>query len=176
MSDVISLALATGAFVVAVLSLYLGNLRRADVEMIVLSHRPIQLGSQKRRDEGPPERGEIRVPVAVINSGARPGVLTGLDVKRSRGPFFEIEGCTPEPNFRDGELGARALLSGESAVIIASVATRFPDEAVGAWRTGAFRSFDIVLSYSYLKGKKVRPTSTRKLTVRVPVDQIVWKP
>jgi hypothetical protein len=169
--EVASIILATAAFIVAVASLYFGNLRRADIEMNAPG-RPY-FASHKRREEGPPVRGELHVPVVVINVGARPGVLTGLDVVRTTGPFCVIESCHPtNPNWRDGAAGVWPLLSGESHVMIVAVTTSFPEESIAAWRDRRFRSFEIELTYTFLKGRRIRPTATRTLKVEVPVDSI----
>lgn len=171
----VSLTLAAAAFTVALVSLYLGNLKRADIQLLWLKDRPFSIFNQKHRDEGPPEFCELRVPIAIINSGARPGVIVGLDVYRTQDPFFAIHGCSPDPNFRDGALGALAVLGGESQVIVVQVTVAFPEEAVTAWRDGVFRSFDILVTYRYLRGRRVRPTLTRSVEVRVPLEAVVWK-
>src|SRR5687767_7885701 len=119
------LALATGAFLVAVVSLYLGNVRRADIRLIALPDLRAYLPTQERRDEGPPVSGDVAVRVAVINSGARPGVLTGLTIEPTRGRFFEVQGGRPSPNFRDGDLGVLPLLSGETRAFIIEISCQF---------------------------------------------------
>lgn len=171
--DTVALVVAGAAFVVALLSLYLGNVKRADIALIWLPDRPIRLGDhQVRRDEGPPQRAAIWIPVAVVNAGARPGIVTGLDVERTHTRFITIEESAPLPNFRDGALGALPVLAGETQVLIVSVTTAFAEESVAAWRSGEFSSFDIVISYSYLRGRRIRPSATRRLRVRVPVADI----
>jgi hypothetical protein len=172
----IGLLLAAAAFLVAIASLYVGSLKRADISMIVLTDRRATLHQQQNRAEGPPIWGEVRIPTVVINSGARPGVLTDLRVERVDGTYFTIEGGRPDPNFRDSSRGAMPLLSGESQVVVVEVTIRFPDEAVSAWKAGSFRSFNVELSYSYLRGRRVRATVKRKVTATVVVDDIVWKP
>jgi hypothetical protein len=171
--ETVSIILASAAFIVAVVSLYVGNLRRADIEILHLPGRPYLGMNQQRREEGPPVRAELNVPVVAINLGARPGVLTGLDVERSVAPLYTIEGCHPtNPNWRDGAAGAFPLLSGESHVMIVAVTMSFPEESVAAWRDGRFSSFEIVLTYSFMKGRRIRPTSSRRFKVEVAVDTI----
>jgi hypothetical protein len=97
---------------------------------------------------GAPERAEIRTSIAAINSGARPGVLTDLQVARSSAEFFTIEGGNPIPNFRDGELVLFHSLGGETKIFNLEVATTFPDEAVEGWRSGSFASFDVEIKYT----------------------------
>jgi hypothetical protein len=169
--ETVSIILASAAFFVAVVSLYVGNLRRADIEMH-LPGRPYLGMNQERREEGPPVRAELNVPVVAINLGARPGVLTWLDVERTVTPLYTIEGCHPtNPNWRDGGAGAFPLLSGESHVMIVAVTMSFAEEAVDAWRGGRFRSSYVVFTYSFLKGRRLRPTS-RTFKVQVHVDAI----
>ena len=79
------LALAGGAFIVALVSLYLGSVKRADIRMIALPGLPVFLPNQERRDEGPPVRADVAVRVAVINSGARPGAWQRLRAEPSEG-------------------------------------------------------------------------------------------
>lgn len=168
MSDTLSLILASAAFVVAVVGLYLTNVRRADIDLIQVP-RPIWAREQTVREEGPPVRAELQISVAAINSGARPGVITDLIVERTSDRFFVIEGGNPNPNFRDGELGALPVLSGETRVFIVQVTTSFPEESVAGWRSGSFSSFDVTISYTFLRGRKIRRTATRRLIVPVPV-------
>ena len=169
----LSFLLATIAIVIALLSLYLGNLKRADIQMIVLSEQPRLMKEQQRRDQGPPVSAEISVPVAIVNSGARAGVMTELDVKRKTDPFVSIEGCNPDPNWRDGFLGALPVAAGESRAQNVEVAARFPDGSVEAWRIGEFQAFDVVLTYSYIRGARYRRTAHRKVPVHVSLDGIV---
>jgi len=53
--EVLRLALATAAFLVAVLTLYLGTLKRAEISLIFLSDRGVWVRQQQRRPEVPPE-------------------------------------------------------------------------------------------------------------------------
>ena len=113
------------------------------------------------------------MPVVVVNVGARPGVLTDLDVLPTTGPFCVIESCHPtNPNWRDGAAGVWPLLSGESHVMIVAVTMSFPEKSVVVWRDRRFRSFEIVLTYSFMKGRRVRPTSSRRFKVEVAVEAI----
>jgi hypothetical protein len=171
-----TLALAIAAFGVALASLYLGNVKRADISLIVLPGLRSYLPSQQRREEGPPVSGEVAVRMAVINSGARAGLLTSLTVERKRERFVEIQGGHPVPNSRDGELGALPLQSGETKPFILQVACEFPDEAVAAWKSGEFHSFGVGVSYAYLRGKRIRAIGRRKLTVPILIDDLAWRP
>jgi hypothetical protein len=95
--DVASIIFASAAFIVAVVSLYLGNLRRADIEMMEAGGQGPYLGMhQERREEGPPISAWVNVPVVLINLGARPGVVTGLDVVRVSESVYTIESCHPD--------------------------------------------------------------------------------
>jgi hypothetical protein len=172
---VIGLIVAVAAFLVAIVSLYAGILRRADIRMLVLTDRHATLHNQEHRPEGPPVWGEVRIPTVVVNTGARPGVLTDLSGRREQHPFVSIEGFRPDPNFRDSSRGAMPVLSGESQVVVVEVTARFPDKAVEAWKAGTFKSFDVELSYSFVRGQRIRASATRQLTATVSVDDIVWK-
>jgi hypothetical protein len=171
--NVLSVVLATAAFVVALVTLYLSNVRRADIELIQLPRR-ISVPQQKRRDEGPAEWAELRISVAAINSGARPGVITDLTVQLSSGRLFTIDSGNPNPNFRDDLLGALPVLSGETTVFNIEVATTFSNEAVAEWRNGSFSSFDVRVSYTFLRGTRIRRYATRELVLRVPVETVVY--
>ncbi len=65
--ELASIILASAAFVVAVVSLYLGSLRRADIE-ISFPGRP-WMSTHQRRHEGPPISAELNVPLVVTNLG-----------------------------------------------------------------------------------------------------------
>jgi hypothetical protein len=80
----VSLALATVALLIAVLSLYLGNLKRADIRMIWLSERDQSLRDHQRRDEGPPIFAALPFSVVVINSGSRPYYSGGSSLAGGR--------------------------------------------------------------------------------------------
>jgi hypothetical protein len=169
--ELAGIILASAAFVVAGVSLYLGNLRRADIE-ISLPGRP-WMSTHQRRHEGLLISAELNVPLVVTNLGARPGVMTWIDVVRPATPFYAVEWSHPtNPNWRDGATGVFPLLSGESQVMTLAVGMGFPEEAVKAWRDGQFRSFEVVVTYSFRRGRRFRPTATRKYKVEVPVDTI----
>jgi hypothetical protein len=169
--DWVSIGLAAGAFIVALFGLYLANVRRASIRMIAIRERP-WIGDSARRHEGLPLRAELQIPVAVVNSGARPGVVTALDAERPTGRLFAIESCNPKPNWRDGEYGALPVASGASERFIVQVATAFSDEASAAQDRGIFTSFEVVIRYSYLSGRRIRPRVDRTLTVSIPLDTV----
>ena len=122
-----SIILASAAFVVAVVSLYLGNLRRADIE-ISSSGRPL-MTTHQRRHGAPPISAELNVPLVVTNLGARPGVMTGIDAVRTATPLYAVESSYPiNPNWRDGATGVFPLLSGESHVMVLAVGLGFSEE------------------------------------------------
>ena len=87
---------------------------------------------------------------------ADPGVVTGLDVERTKERLFVIEGGHPNPNWRDDLLGALPVLSGKTQVFLMLADTSFSEEAVERWQGGAFSSFEVTISHTFLRGRRFR--------------------
>lgn len=169
----LGLGLAGIALLVALASLYVGQLKRADVQIIDLQRRPVGTKGSTRRDEGPPIRALAVLQTAVLNTGARSGVLTDLRATRVDDSLMSVIGCTPDPNWRDGVAGAKAIAGGESIPMVIELEVEFKDVSVDAWRTGSFTSFEAELTYTYIRGRRFRRAITRTLRVPVPLEGLV---
>ena len=85
-SDWPTLAIAVAAFLVAIASLYLSNLRRANIELIELSGRHRLIGSGTTIGDGKmlADTAFLYLSVSAYNRGARAGVLVSVRVDAIR--------------------------------------------------------------------------------------------
>jgi len=169
-TTVVGVILAGGAFVISVLSLYLSNLRRANIVIRPLD-RPIRTGGGTRRgnDGELPHEAPVWLQLGAVNLGARAGVLTDIGATRTQTEHVVIQSSEPRPNFRDGELGSLPLAAGDSKAILLIVSTAFPLAEIPS----GSQTFPVEIRYSFMKGGRFLNTAHREFTIHVPFAEIV---
>jgi hypothetical protein len=175
--DVMSLGLALLAFLVAVLSLYLGNIKRAEIVVTFLPDEPPTVSSQVWTDLGDegrfPQEAVLAMPLVVYNVGARAGAITRIRLERldeipAGDPLFIEFGTVP----RD-LAGKEVYESGALRVLTPNVSMRFSfpisnptDDLVTLRRRLSDREgLKVGLSYRYIKGRSLIPWRRHHPTV-----------
>jgi hypothetical protein len=187
-SNVISLWLAGAALLLSILTLYLTNLKRAEIEATTLPDKPPSMwsdGWESRGEEGKwPQNPYLRLPMVAYNVGARSGVLTRIILTRlqevpATDPLFVGAGPTPmlledlDEAFKAGTLKRYAPTVRFKLTVPERDLPRLKEHL------SRKRAIELTVTFRYLKGRAKRPwphrpgavTKETRLDIRVPLEQ-----
>jgi hypothetical protein len=168
-TDWVSLVLALGAFVVAVLALYLSNLKRAEIIVDVAPDQTprieLETGVGVGGGKSWPTAVRLVLPIVAFNTGARTGVLTKIGLRefedRPDPLLFLTE--MPRPLMDINE----AFEAGQLRVYVPNLHLELdlPGDPNFPELEGRLlgRSVRVLLSYRFLRGRSVLPRRRRNI-------------
>ena len=174
-TDVLTVGMSAAALIVAVLAVYLGSMKRADIWLALVPSRPphLRVNQSSVVDERRvwPAAVSLDIPVVVANSGARPGVVTDIALEyleevKARPVLFIEYGPLPRsltPTMQELEGGSVRQYQFEVPLPYSFPLSVEAGENLAALERlleGKER-LDVTIRYTYVKGRSFLPTRRR---------------